>query len=348
MEIKIGEKKIGRQYPVYIVAEMSGNHNGDINNAINIIKAAKHAGADAIKLQTYKPETITINCDSNDFLIKDGPWERHKTLWDLYEKAYTPWEWHEQLFYEARSIGLDIFSSPFDETAVDLLESLKVNVYKIASPEITHIPLIRKVAKTGKPIILSKGLADLDDIELAIEEIRKHGGRDIILLQCNSAYPSPLEDSNLLTIPDINERFGVIAGLSDHTIGQTCAVASVALGARVVEKHITIDQDQTTVDSFFSCNEDGFGKLVNSIREVELALGHVTYSMTKSADMYKNGRRSLYAVKNIKQGEIISEENIKCIRPGYGMHPKYYHELIGKRAAREIARGQRLEPDLFY
>lgn len=273
MNIQLGDIKIGYNCPTFIVAEMSGNHGGSIENAIKIVHAAKRAGADAIKLQTYTADTITIKSNKPDFCILDGTaWEKHKTLWDLYNEAHTPWEWHEEIFKVARHIGLEVFSSPFDESAVDFLEALNVKIYKIASPEITNIPLLEKVAKTKKPVILSTGVCDLDDIVLALKTLQSNGAAEIIILKCTTSYPAPAEDSNLITIQDIPKRFGVLSGLSDHTLGFGAAIAAVALGGAVIEKHFINSHESSTVDSFFSFDEENFKKMVEEIRFVEKAL----------------------------------------------------------------------------
>lgn len=348
MEITFGNKVIGENHPAFIVAEMSGNHNGSIKNAIKLLQHAKNAGADALKLQTYTADSITMDIDNADFYINsDSPWSKNKTLYDLYSKAETPIEWHEELFHEAKKIDLEIFSTPFDENGVELLDSLGVSAFKIASPEINHIPLIAKAAKTGKPIILSAGVADLDDINLAIETIRKFSTNPkIILLQCNSAYPSPYEDCNLLTIKDIPDTFGVLAGFSDHTIGSHCSIAAVTLGAKLIEKHICIGEVES-VDSFFSINSTEFKKMVARIREVEAAIGEISYEISNSAKQSLSGRRSIYVSRDIKKGEIISKKNIKCIRPSHGMDPKHYDEILGKKVTKNLFAGDRLTFDVI-
>jgi pseudaminic acid synthase len=343
MTFKIGKHILGSGYPAFIVAEMSGNHNGSINRALEIVNSAKRSGANAIKLQTFKADTITLKSDSSDFLLpSDNPWAKHKTLWELYDKAYTPWEWHEELFQEARKLGLEIFSSPFDETAVDFLEEFNVPAYKIASPEITHIPLLEKVAQTGKPIIVSTGMASLDDIELALMTLRRAGATDIVLLKCTTAYPAPPDEANLLTIPDMVNRFGVIAGLSDHTLGSAISIASVALGGSFIEKHFNLDDEEITVDSFFSSGEQEFQRMVDDIRLVEKAIGHQSYDITPSTIPNLRGRRSLYVSAPIKAGDQFTKFNIKSVRPSFGLHPKYYNEIIGRHAKCDIQKGERL------
>lgn len=346
--MNLGIKKIGSGHPAFIVAEMSGNHDGNIKNAISLIKSAKGAGADAIKLQTYSAESITMNVENKDFFLDDeSPWSDNKTLWDLYSKAETPLEWHEELFYQAKKIGLEIFSSPFDEFGVDLLDSLGVSAFKIASPEINHIPLIAHVAKKNKPVIFSTGVANKEDIELAIKTVYENSNKpQIILLQCNSAYPSPYEDSNLLTISDMYDTFKVIPGYSDHTIGSHCAIAAIAMGAKLIEKHICHDEIET-VDSFFSMNPENFKQMIIEIRQVEKAIGCISYDVSNSAKQSLNGRRSLYISKEIKKGEQLSIDNIKCIRPAHGLAPKYYELVLGKKVLKDLYPGDRLSLDLI-
>lgn len=343
MELRIGKHLIGDCHPTFIVAEMSGNHGGNLETALDIVRAAKRAGADAIKLQTYTADTITINSEKADFRILDGnPWSDYSTLWELYNKAYTPWEWHEMIFTEARRLEIEIFSSPFDSTAVDLLESLGVPAYKIASPEITNIPLLERVAKTGKPVIISTGISDLSDIELALATLRNSGQKDIIILKCTTSYPAPASESNLLTIPDIISRFGVISGLSDHSMGTAAAIATVALGGRLIEKHFTLDDSEETVDSFFSSGEAEFKRMVDDIRFIDQALGKVTYDITPSALPSLRGRSSLYITKAIKTGEKFDTTNVKSVRPSFGLHPKHYNEILGKTSKMDLEIGDRL------
>lgn len=343
MEFKIGKHLIGDSHPTFIVAEMSGNHGGNLETALEIVRAAKRIGADAVKLQTYTADTITINSDKPDFRILNGnPWSDYSTLWELYNKAYTPWEWHQVIFAEARRLEIEIFSSPFDSTAVDLLESLGVPAYKIASPEITNIPLLERVAKTGKPVIISTGISELSDIELALATLRDNGQKDIIILKCTTSYPAPPSESNLLTIPDIISRFGVISGLSDHSIGTAAAIATVALGGRLIEKHFTLDNSEETVDSFFSSGEAEFKKMVDDIRFIDQALGKVTYDITESALPSLRGRSSLYISKAIKAGEKFNTTNVKSVRPSFGLHPKHYKEILGKTSKMDLEIGDRL------
>lgn len=348
MQIHIGKHTLGPGCPTFIVAEMSGNHGGSLERAREIVRAAKRAGADAVKLQTYTADTITLKCAREDFRIPTGtPWADHLTLWDLYDKAHTPWEWHEEIFREARRLDMEVFSSPFDESAVELLERLEAPAYKVASPEITDIPLLERVARTGKPIIISTGVADRADIELALATLRDAGAHEIIVLKCTSAYPAPPEESNLRTIADIITRFGVLSGLSDHTMGTVTAVASVALGASLIEKHFTLNDGKETVDSFFSLGEKEFASMTQDVRLAEKALGRASYEITPSALPSLRGRRSLYVSATIKAGEILTESNVKSVRPSFGLHPKYYKELLGRRAMRDMQLGDRLSWDVI-
>ena len=347
MGIRIGKHTLGYGHPTFIVAEMSGNHGGSLGRALEIVRAAKRSGADAIKLQTYTADTITLKCDREDFRIPAGtPWADHSTLWDLYNKAHTPWDWHEAIFREARKLDMEVFSSPFDESAVELLERLKAPVYKIASPEITHIPLLEKVARTGKPVIISTGIAELADIELALAVLRDAGTSEIVVLKCTTAYPAPPEESNLHTIPDMMTRFGVLSGLSDHTMSTATAVASVALGASLIEKHFTLNDCKETVDSFFSSGEEEFARMVHDIRLVEKTLGRVSYGITPSARPNLLGRRSLYISAAVKAGEVFTKSNIQSVRPSFGLHPKYYNEVIGRHAKCDLQPGDRLSWDV--
>jgi len=335
---KIGKREIGPGRPVFIVAEVSGNHNGDIKRALEIIDAAADAGADAVKLQTYTPDTMTIRSDRDEFIVKSNPVWKGKTLYELYEWAHTPWEWHEKLFAHAKKRGLICFSTPFDETAVDFLEKFRVPAYKVASFEIVDVPLLERIGKTKKPVIMSRGMASLDEIRTALKTLRKAGTKDIVLLHCVSAYPAKPEDMNLATIPDIAQRFDVLSGLSDHTLGTEIAVASVALGARVIEKHVTLKRADGGPDAAFSLEPEELALLVRSVRTVEASLGKPTY--TRSADEKKNAvfRRSLYVVQDIKKGERFTKENVRSIRPGYGLAPKYYKHVLSKRAKQDIKR----------
>ena len=343
MVIKIGTKSVGGGKPCFVVAEMSGNHGGDLNRAIKIVRAAKRAGADAIKLQTYTADTITFKSKKKDFLIpKSSPWFKYKTLWNLYNKAHTPWKWHKRIFEEAKSLKLEIFSTPFDESAVDFLEKLNCPAYKIASSEINHIPLIKKVAKTKKPVILSTGLSDFTDLTLAVRALRNNGCKKIIILKCVSTYPAPIDEQNLKTIVDIKKKFNVVSGLSDHTIDSLAATTSVALGASVIEKHFNLLDKNSTVDSFFSANEISFKKMVEKIRLVEKSLGEIKYDFSKSSKANLNGRRSIYVVKKIYKGELITSKNTKVIRPGFGLRPILYGKVDGLKAKINLNPGDRL------
>lgn len=340
----IGEHEISADSPVYIVAEMSANHNMDFERAKEIIKAAAEAGADAIKIQTYTPDTITIDCKDECFRTQSKLWEG-MTLYELYQKAYTPWEWQEDLKEYAESLGIDFFSSPFDITAVDFLEKLNVIAYKIASFEINDIPLIRKVASTGKPIIISTGIAYLEDIELAIRTCREQGNNNIVLLKCLSAYPAPFEEMNLRVIPNLGETFGCEVGLSDHSLGSETAIVAVTLGAHMVEKHLTLSREDGGADAAFSMEPDEFALMVKQIRNVEKALGKVTYQLTPKQVEQREGSRSLFIVRDVKKGERFTTENVKSIRPGIGLHTKYYEEILGRKAKEDFNLGTPLSWD---
>lgn len=331
---------------VFIIAELSANHNGSLDVAKETIRAAKRAGADAIKLQTYTADTMTIDCRKDDFKIKGTIWE-DKYLYDLYKDAYTPWEWHKELFDTAAKEELVCFSTPFDKSAVDFLEELGNPIYKIASFEITDIPLIEYAASKGKPIIISTGIANEEDIELALDACYRMDNKDVTLLKCTSSYPAPIEEANLVMIKDMAERYQVVTGLSDHTIGSTSVIAAVCLGAKVIEKHFILDRSIGGPDASFSMNEAEFTEMVKAVREAEKALGKVDYSLT---DKQKNNRvfsRSLYVVEDIKTGEIITEQNVRSIRPGFGLHPKYYNEIKGKKANRDLEKGTPLHIEDF-
>ncbi len=325
----------------FIIAELSANHNGSKQVALDSIRAAKQAGADAIKIQTYTADTITLNCDKPDFIVGPGLWEG-ETLYGLYQKAYTPWEWHEEIFHVAKEEGLVCFSTPFDKTAVDLLESLGNPIYKIASFEITDIPLIQYIASKRKPVILSTGIALEEDIRLALDTLRAGGSNDITLLKCTSAYPAPIADANLMTIPDMKQRFGVKVGLSDHTEGNAVPMAAVALGAEVVEKHFIIDRSIGGPDSAFSMEADEFRQMVENIRQVEKSLGCVNYPNDPSTIKGREYSRSLYVAQPMKKGDVITEESVRSVRPGFGLHPKYLPELIGRKVNRDLEVGDRM------
>lgn len=340
---KIGKKFIGLNDPCFIVAEISANHNGKISNAIKIIKHASKIGVNAIKLQTYTADTITLNSYKKDFLIsKKSPWQKQKNFWNLYKKGHTPWEWHKKLFKEAKKNNLEIFSSPFDEKAVDFLEKLGCVAYKIASPEINHIPLLAKVGKTGKPVILSTGLSRLSDIKLAISTLKKNGSKNIILLKCTTNYPAKINEINLATLSDYKKRFNVISGFSDHTKGKIAALTSVALGAKVLEKHFSL-KGKKSLDDFFSMNHIQFKEMVEEIREVEKAIGNINYNISKGSKTHFKGRRSIYVSENIKKGELITKKNIKIVRPNYGLHPKYFSKILGKKVKKNLTAGSRFK-----
>lgn len=328
---------------VFIIAELSANHNQDFDIALKTIKAAQDAGADAIKLQTYTADTITLNSEKEYFQVKqDTIWDG-TTLYNLYQQAYTPWEWQPKLKEYAEKLGLMCFSSPFDKSAVDFLEKLKVPAYKIASFEITDIPLIEYTASKGKPIIISTGIASLADIEQAVNTCRRVGNNKIALLKCTSSYPAPIEEANLLTIPHLRDTFNVIPGLSDHTMGHSVSVAAVALGAKIIEKHFILDRNMGGPDSSFSMEPTEFKQMVNAIRDVERALGQVSYKITPKVEKSRVFARSLFVVKDVKAGEELTKENVRSIRPGYGMHPKHYKEILGKKFNKDIERGTPLE-----
>lgn len=330
--------------PVFVVAELSANHRGAFEYAVKTIHAAASAGADAIKLQTYTADTLTIDCDNEYFRIKGTAWDG-MNLYKLYQQAYTPWEWHAELQQEAHAVGLQFFSTPFDASAVDFLESLKVPFHKVASFELIDIPLLEKVGTTKKPVILSTGMASVEEIEEAMVTLTDAGCPEITLLKCTSAYPASPESMNLLTIPDMIRRFGVRVGLSDHTLGTDIAIAAVALGATVIEKHFILDRKAGGPDSHFSCEPAEFRKMVDAVRTVEQALGQPFYGCTADEALSKTFRRSLFAVKDIKKGELFTHENVRSIRPGYGLPPKEMSAVLGKTALRDIPRGTPLGRD---
>lgn len=344
--ISIDGRKIGPGYAPYIIAELSANHNGDINRAFQIMEEAKKSGADAIKLQTYTHETITMDCDSEEFQIYGGLWDG-QTLYNLYKGAHMPWEWHEPLFAKAKELGITIFSSPFDFTAVDLLESLDAPAYKIASFEVVDLPLIKRVAKTGKPMIISTGMANEEEIAEAIKTARDNGCTELVVLHCVSGYPAPAEQYNLKTIADIADRFEVLSGLSDHTIDNATAVTSVALGACLIEKHVTMDRNGGGADDSFSLEPHELTALCKDTKTAWQALGKVSYERTEAEKGNVKFRRSLYVIKDIKAGEEFTTENIRSIRPGFGLAPKYYESIIGCTAKVNIKRGTALNKDMF-
>jgi pseudaminic acid synthase len=332
---------------VFIIAELSANHNGSLETALETVRAAKRAGADAIKLQTYTAKTMTIDCKNELFMIKqDTAWDG-EYLFDLYERAYTPWDWHHQIYKLAEEEGLVCFSSPFDKSAVDFLEKLNSPIYKIASFEITDIPLIEYAASKGKPMIISTGIADVSDIELAIETCKKAGNNDITILKCTSAYPALLEDANLKTIPDIIKQFGVKTGLSDHTLGTEAPAIAVALGATVIEKHFIIDKSIGGADAHFSLDETEFKKMVDAIRLTEKIIGKVDYEMTEKKMKSRQFSRSLFVVKDVNIGDKLTNENVRSIRPGFGMHPKHLSEVLGKKFTKDVKKGTPLSLKLI-
>ncbi len=345
--IKIGEKYVGQDEPCFIVAELSGNHNGDYNRALQIIHAAKEAGADAVKLQTYTADTITIDCDKPWFMTPgDGLWAG-RTLHDLYKEAYTPWEWHKGLMEEAKKLGMECFSSPFDPTAVDFLEEIDVPAYKIASFEINDIPLIRKIARLHKPIIFATGIAYEEDIKRALDTCKEEGNDDVVLLKCVSAYPTPYNLVNLRMMQNLRDTYDCVVGLSDHTPGGTIPVGSIALGGKMIEKHLTLDRSAGGVDDAFSIEPAEFAQMVKEVRIMEEALGDYDYHLTDKQIKERGLSRSLFIVKDVKAGEVLTEENVRSIRPGIGMHTMHYEEVLGKRASKDIEKGTPLSWDLI-
>lgn len=331
---------------VYIIAEMSANHAGSLNRAKEIIHAAKESGADCMKIQTYTPDTMTIDCDNSCFQIDSGTWSG-ENLYHLYQKAYTPWEWQAELKEEAEKTGLDFLSTPFDRTSVDFLESLEVEFYKIASFELVDIPLLQYTASKRKPIILSTGMSELSEIDEAVRAIRGMGNEQIILLRCASAYPAVTDEMNLRTMQNMAEIFSVPVGLSDHSMGSVGAVAAVALGAKIIEKHFCIDRSIENPDASFSMNPAEFKQMVNDIRQAEKAVGHVAYGPTDQEKSSIVFRRSVFCVQDIRKGELLTEENVRIIRPGYGLPPKYYPEILGQTALKDISRGTPLQFEMI-
>ncbi|MFY0543169.1 pseudaminic acid synthase [Brevibacillus sp. H7] len=347
-EINVAHRRIGSAYPPFIIAEMSGNHNQSLERALEIVEAAAKAGAHALKIQTYTADTMTIDYQKGEFFINDpnSLW-KGKSLYELYQEAYTPWEWHKPIFDRCRELGMIGFSTPFDESAVDFLESLDVPLYKIASFENIDIPLIRRVARTGKPIIISTGMATIAEIDEAVRAAREEGCEDLVLLKCTSTYPASPENSNLLTIPHMRQLFDVEVGLSDHTMGVGVAVASVALGATVIEKHFTLRRADGGVDSAFSLEPEEFHSLVVETERAWQGLGRVSYGPTEKEKNSLVFRRSLYVVEDVKAGEPLTKQNLRAIRPGHGLPPKYYDVLLGKRVKRDIPKGTPASWDLF-
>ena len=344
--VRIANRAIGAGNPVYIVAELSANHNQDLRRAMSLIDAAKDAGADAIKLQTYTPDTITIRSDQEPFQIRGGTLWDGRTLHDLYGEAFTPWEWHAELQQKALSCGLDFFSSPFDASAVDFLETLNVPAYKIASPELVDIPLIQRAASTGKPLIMSTGMATAEEIEEAIAAARTAGAQQIALLKCTSAYPSPPEEMNLRMIPVLTKKFGVPVGLSDHSLGIAVPIAAVALGACVIEKHLTLSRSAKGPDSAFSLEPHEFKAMVEAVRMAEQAIGKPEFQVGEKEKATRAFRRSLFVVEDVKKGDLFNAANVRSIRPGNGLHTRHLPEIFGRRAACDIERGTPLRWDL--
>ena len=344
INIKIGNFEISDSHRAFIIAELSANHNQNINIAIETIRAAKRAGADCIKLQTYTPDTITINSNKDDFIIKGTIWSG-KNFYELYQEAFTPWEWHEKLFDVAREEGLVCFSSPFDRSSVDFLENLDVPAYKVASFEITDIPLIEYIASKAKPVIISTGIASSEDIEMALEACKKMGNNQISLLKCTSSYPAPIDEANLLMIKHMREKYDVITGLSDHTIGSTVPIVASVLGAKIIEKHFILDHSLGGPDSSFSMNESEFKLMVKSIREAESSIGIINYNLTEKQKKGRDSSRSLYVIEDVKKGQIVSEKNVRSIRPGFGLHPKFLPQALGKKFIVDIEKGTRFNLD---
>jgi len=347
MKIKIKNKVISANKSTFIVAELSANHNQDFEIAVKTIEAIKECGADAVKIQTYTPDTITIDSSNKYFKINRGTIWDGKTYYELYNEAYTPWEWQPKLKKIAENMGLIFFSSPFDRTAVDFLEKMNVPCYKIASFEITDIPLIEYISSKGKPVIMSTGIAEKSDIIEAINACNKTNNDEIILLKCTSSYPALYEDINLRTIEDMTKQFKCLVGLSDHTLGISVPIAAVALGAKVIEKHFILDKKLGGPDAIFSLEPSGFKQMVKSVREVEKSLGKISYELTKNMKKNRIVSRSLFVIKDVKEGEVFTLDNIKSIRPGYGMHPRYMKDMLGKKAAKNIKKGTPLSNDLI-
>lgn len=345
--MKIGNRQIGNSAPVYIIAELSANHNGNFDRAIDIVKAAADSGADAIKLQTYTADTLTLNSDKDYFKLGKGTLWEGRVLYDLYKEAYTPWEWQPKLKEEAERLGMDCFSTPFDDTAVDFLEEMDVLAYKIASFELVDIPLIKYTASKMKPMIISTGMATVEEIQDAVDAVFSTGNRSLALLKCTSSYPANPDGMNLKTISDMSKRFGVVAGLSDHSLSNDIAVASVALGAKIIEKHITLSRGDAGTDAGFSMEPAEFAKMVKSVRMTEKALGAVSYQITDQEQASRCFRRSLFAVENIKAGDKITRTNIRSIRPSDGLKPKYLEEILGKKLKIDIMKGTPLELDFI-
>ena len=345
--IQINDTQIGEQQPVYIIAELSANHEQNLDLAIATIKAMKEAGADAVKVQTFTPDSITLDADQQWFRTREDSLWAGRRLYDLYQEAYTPWEWHAQLKKLVEDLGMDFFSSPFAKSDVDKLETLEVPAYKIASFEISDIPLISYVAQKGKPVIMSTGIAKESDIQLAVETCRKAGNDQLALLKCTSSYPTPMDQVNLATIPTIAQKFETIAGLSDHTLGIEVPLGAVALGAKIIEKHFVLDRNGNGLDKDFSLTPDEFKNMVDSVRKIELAIGSAEITLTEKQEKARVSGRSLFAIQDIEEGDIFTEENVKSLRPALGLHPKYLPDILGKKALVAIERGAPLEEKHF-
>lgn len=343
-EITIDGRKIGFGYPPYVIAELSGNHNGELDRALRLMDAAHAAGADAVKLQTYTADTLTIDHDGPDFRIQSGLWSG-RTLHELYQEAHTPWDWHARLFERGRELGITVFSSPFDETAVDFLENLGAPAFKIASFELIDLGLIERAARAGRPLIMSTGMANLPEINEAVATATGAGAKEILLLHCVSGYPAPIDESNLMTVRDLAARFEIPIGLSDHTLGISVPIAAVALGAVAIEKHVTLDRSEGGVDSDFSLEPDELAAMVTGVREAWQALGVAGYARQESEKDNLKFRRSIYVVRDIPEGEVFTTENLRVIRPGYGMTPRHLPNVLGRKAARALSRGDALAPD---
>lgn len=341
----IDDFTIDQHSPVFIIAELSANHNGSITTAIETVKAAKRAGANCIKLQTFTADTITLDSKKEDFKISQGTLWDGQYLHDLYKTTHLPWEWHEQIMQVAKAEGLICFSSPFDPTSVDFLETLQVPAYKVASFEITDIPLIEYIASKGKPVIISTGIAEKEDIALALDACKRMGNEDIALLKCTSSYPAPIEEANMCMVRDLADRYDVISGLSDHTMGNTVPIVATAMGAKIIEKHFILDRSIGGADASFSMNEAEFTSMVKAVREAESAIGTVDYNLTEKQKKGRDFCRSLYVVDDLKAGDVLTEKNIRSIRPGFGMHPKFYRKILGKKAIKNLERGAPLKFD---
>ena len=344
--MKIGNYTIDKNSPVFIIAELSANHNGSIATAIETVKAAKRAGADCIKLQTFTADTITLDSKKEDFKISQGTLWDGQYLHDLYKIAHLPWDWHKKIMDVAKEEGLICFSSPFDPTSVEFLETLNVPAYKIASFEITDIPLIELVASKGKPVIISTGIATMEDIKLALDACKRVGNNDIAFLKCTSSYPAPIEEANMCMVKDLAERFSVISGLSDHTLGAIAPVVATCMGAKIIEKHFILDKSIGGPDASFSLDEKEFKEMVDSVRAAEQAIGKVDYTLTEKQVKGKDFSRSLYIVEDIKAGDLLTDKNVRSIRPGFGLHPKYLKDILGKKVNQILERGNRM--DLKY